>query len=563
MIPVSPGRDIRKPGAGVITSPTGRERPAPFARHLRHGLYCRVVIPLLYRAIHGHHPSTWGAHPQSQEYRSGHSPGPAGGDHRPVGLGQVIPGFRYPLRRGPAALRGIPVHLCQAVPVDDGKARYGPHRGTVPGHLHRAEVHLPQPALHRGHHHRDLRLPAPAVCPRGRAALPRPRPQPAGPDRQPDGGRRAGPARGQQADAAGAGSARAQGRAPARLRGAARQRFRARPYQRHRHRPGRCPGTGEKPQAPHRGGGGPLQGARGPGHSAGGILRNRPGPHRRPGHHQLHGWRRRGHQLLGALRLPGVRPQHRRTGAPPVFLQQPRRRLQRLRRPGHEAVFRPGAHRAAPRGQPRRGRHTRLGPAQRLLFPHAQLAGRAFRLRHRYPFRGVGREAPAGHPARQRQAGDGLRLRQRSRRRDQAHPRLRGHHPQHGAPLSRHRLPVGARGTGQVPLHPPLPGLRGHPPAAGRPPRVRGRAQPARHHQHAGGRGGAVFRAVATGRAQGRDRQQDPQGAARPVPLPGGCGPELPDPEPQRRDPVRRRGPAHPPGLPDRRRPGGRDVYPG
>ena len=48
----------------------------------------------------------------------------------------------------------------------------------------------PQPALHRGHHHRDLRLPAAFVRARRRAALPRPRPEPAGADREPDGGSR-------------------------------------------------------------------------------------------------------------------------------------------------------------------------------------------------------------------------------------------------------------------------------------------------------------------------------------------------------------------------------------
>jgi excinuclease ABC subunit A len=68
--------------------------------------------------------------------------------------------------------------------------------GLSPGHLHRTEGHQPQPALHRGHGDRDPRLPAPAVRPRRHALLPRPRPAAAGPDREPDGGRRAGAARG-------------------------------------------------------------------------------------------------------------------------------------------------------------------------------------------------------------------------------------------------------------------------------------------------------------------------------------------------------------------------------
>jgi excinuclease ABC subunit A len=40
------------------------------------------------------------------------------------------------------------------------------HRRPVAGHLHRAEDDQPQPALHRRHGDRDLRLPAPAVRPR-------------------------------------------------------------------------------------------------------------------------------------------------------------------------------------------------------------------------------------------------------------------------------------------------------------------------------------------------------------------------------------------------------------
>ncbi len=45
--------------------------------------------------------------------------------------------------------------------------------GLSPGGVHRPEDHVQEPALHGGHHHRDLRLPAPAVRARGRAALPR------------------------------------------------------------------------------------------------------------------------------------------------------------------------------------------------------------------------------------------------------------------------------------------------------------------------------------------------------------------------------------------------------
>src|SRR5207247_1812732 len=70
---------------------------------------------------------------------------------------------RYDLRRGAAALRRIALRLRQPVPRVDGEARRGRDRGTLAGHLDRAEDRRPQPALHRRDDHRGLRLPAPPV----------------------------------------------------------------------------------------------------------------------------------------------------------------------------------------------------------------------------------------------------------------------------------------------------------------------------------------------------------------------------------------------------------------
>jgi excinuclease ABC subunit A len=70
-----------------------------------------------------------------------------------------------------------------------------------------------------------------------------------------------------------------------------------------------------------------------------------------------------------------------------VLLQQPGRRLPDLRRPGREAVLRPGAGGRRPEQLSWPGRGPRLGPAQRLLLPAAQLAGGALRLRRRHPLR--------------------------------------------------------------------------------------------------------------------------------------------------------------------------------
>ncbi len=50
------------------------------------------------------------------------------------------------------------------------------HRGSKSGDFDRAEDHQPQPPLHGRNHHRNLRLPAPALCLGGRAALPQLRP---------------------------------------------------------------------------------------------------------------------------------------------------------------------------------------------------------------------------------------------------------------------------------------------------------------------------------------------------------------------------------------------------
>ena len=51
--------------------------------------------------------------------------------HRAVRLGQVQPGLRHDLRRGPAALRRVAVGLRPAVPRADGQARRRLHRGPV------------------------------------------------------------------------------------------------------------------------------------------------------------------------------------------------------------------------------------------------------------------------------------------------------------------------------------------------------------------------------------------------------------------------------------------------
>ena len=53
--------------------------------------------------------------------------------------------------RGAAALRGVAVGLRPAVPGADGEAGRGQYRGALPSHLRRAEDHVQEPPLDRGH----------------------------------------------------------------------------------------------------------------------------------------------------------------------------------------------------------------------------------------------------------------------------------------------------------------------------------------------------------------------------------------------------------------------------
>ena len=135
------------------------------------------------------------------------------------GLGQVVARLRHHLRRGPAPLRRVAVGLRPPVPRPDGQARRRLHRGPVAGHLDRPEVGVAQPALDGRHHHRGLRLPAPALRPHRRAALPDDGAVDHPPDAPADRRPRPRAARGHPLPGAGAGRAGPQGQ----LRDAARR----------------------------------------------------------------------------------------------------------------------------------------------------------------------------------------------------------------------------------------------------------------------------------------------------------------------------------------------------
>ncbi|PRD30537.1 UNVERIFIED_CONTAM: hypothetical protein NCL1_26143 [Trichonephila clavipes] len=447
-------RTTESPGKGAILASAPHPRRTPF-----HAAVAGTRIaytgrsPIRPSDRHEQYQGSRCTHAQSEEHRPRHSPRPLRGDHRPLRFRQVFAGVRHALRRGAAPLRRIAVGVCPPVPVADGKARCRSYRGPVAGDLDRAEVDLAQPALDRGHHHRDPRLPAPAVRPRRHPALPGSRRAAGGADRQPDGRSGAGAARRHGHHAAGAGGARTQGRTPARVRETAQRRLRARAHQRPGGRPGRCPGTGQAEEAHHRGGGRPHQGAPGPGPAPGGVVRDRAAHRRR---HRLGRAHRRlgaGAGVLGPLQLPALRLLAERTGAAPVLLQQPGGRLPHLRRPGRAPVLRPEAPDQPAGAVAVRRRDPRLGPPQLLLLRHAGVAGRALRLRARRTL-GVpaGEDAESAAAGLRRRAG---RLHLHRRPRPPRHPRapVRRHPGQPRAPLPRDRVQLGARGPGAIPQH--------------------------------------------------------------------------------------------------------------
>ena len=237
--------------------------------------------------------------------------------------------------------------------------------GLQPGRLHRPEVHLAQPALDRRHHHRGLRLPAPALRPHRRAALPglRRADQQAEPaaDRRPG----AGDGRGHQVHGARPGGPRPQGRVRRPVRRAAGQGLRPGPGRRRGAPADRAAEAEEAGEAHHRGGDRPAQRQGERQAAADRLGRGRARPVRRHGAARL---RRPGRGRPGPraplLRAPGL-PQRPPAGdrgprAPGLLLQRAVRRLPRVHRPGHQEGGRPGAARPRPGAHPARGRDPAL-----------------------------------------------------------------------------------------------------------------------------------------------------------------------------------------------------------
>ena len=206
----------------------------------------RCRFSLGWRADASPHPAADDQRPrrsraQPQEHQRRAAARQADRLHRALRLGEVEPGVRHDLRRGPAPLRRVAVVVRPPVPRSDGQARRRRHRGPVAGDRDRPEVGRPQPALDGRHDHRDLRLLASALRPHRHPALSRARQPARAPDAAAD--RRPCPpaARGHPLPGAGSRRARAQGGVRHAARGPLRAGLRARPHRRRGRRHRRVP----------------------------------------------------------------------------------------------------------------------------------------------------------------------------------------------------------------------------------------------------------------------------------------------------------------------------------
>ncbi len=274
-------------------------------------------------------PRSPGAQPQV--HRRGDSTGPARRHHRPERLGKVLAGLRHHLRGGTAPLRRVAVGLCPPVPRADGKAGRRLDRRPVARHLHRAEDHHQEPALDGRHGHRDLRLPAPALRPGRRPALPRA----AGDhrtDRPADGRPPHDAARGQPHHRPRAGDSRAQGRVPQAVLRPAAPGLCARARQRPGPRADRGDRARQDQEAHDRGRGRPPRDQGRARDAPGRLARDGAEARRGDGPGRGGGWR-----VVPLLRAPGLRRlRHLLSGglAAHVLLQQPVRRVPGMRRIG-------------------------------------------------------------------------------------------------------------------------------------------------------------------------------------------------------------------------------------
>ena len=296
------------------------------------------------------------------------------------------------------------------VPRADGQARRRRHRGAVAGHLDRPEVGQPQPALDRRHDHRGLRLPAPALRPHRRAALPERRHPAAAPDPAADRRPGAHAARGHPLPGARAGRARPQGRVRDAARGPRRGRATCAPGSTARSSTSPTSSSATRSwratsSTTSRSSSTASCAARG---SSGGSPTRwrqalKPGRGRRPGRagrpRATTARRARSSRSASTSSCPVCGTSLRRAGAAQLLVQLAVRRVRDVRRAGHAVRGRPGAARPRPRRVvQRRGDRPVAHGQHAVLHPHARGGRRRLRHRPRRAVRHAHRQAAEGHP---------------------------------------------------------------------------------------------------------------------------------------------------------------------
>ena len=486
------------------------------------------------------------------------------------GCGQVVAGLRHHLRRGPAPLRRVAVGLRPPVPRSDGQARRRLHRGPVAGHLHRPEERVAQPALDGRHHHRGLRLPPAALRPHRHPALPERRHRHHPPDAPAD--RRPHPraARRHPLRGAGAGGARPQGH----LRHAA-------------GRPGHAglrPGPGRRraPRADRQGRAGPLRAAhdRGRRRPAGPARRHRAPAHRlardgaAPGRRRGRGapraarGRRAGRRDRDADVLASTWPA-RPAAAPTTSWRPATSRSTRPTAPASAATAWAPASRSTPSwwcptptSPSSEGAIAPVGRwAQPVLQPAARVGVRGARHPGRRPVvASCPRQAEA---AALRRAAVAVKVQYRNRygrtrsyeaKYEGVVPYLQRRHSEAESDSAREQIEGYMR---EVPC-PECGGARLKPLSLAVTIDGHNIAEISRHVDRRGRR--RCSPASTLHRARPHDRRPGGQGDQRPHGLPARRRPRLPHPGPLGGHAGRRRGPAHPAGLPDRQRPGRRAL---
>ena len=260
--------------------------------------------------------------------------------------------------------------------------------------------------------------------------------------------------------------------------------------------------------------------------------------------------------------MPRARPLHGRAPAARLLLQRPLRRLPGL--PRHRQPRRGGRLAGDPGPVPDPGGGRGGAVQERQLLPAgAGRRGQAHGGGAGHPLGGhaqEGAEGPDERPGVREGAGG---LPHRGRPRHLLVHRVGGHPGRHPPPLLRGPERRSAREAGRLLRHGALRDLRRQAPAPGDPGGDRGRPVHPRRHDALGQGLPGVLRGAELHRAGRGHRRAHREGGEGAPALPGGRGPGLSDAGAGHGHALRRRGPAHPPGHPDRRRPHGGALHPG